>query len=66
MQSPATYKACDLRNSGEAFRRFHPAGLLVGAHVLAIRLLRHKLAGAAIAGMGASGLVAALFTFWPK
>jgi hypothetical protein len=66
MQSPATYKACDLRNSGEAFRQFRPAGLIGGAHVLAMALLRHKLAGAAIACMGVAGLVAALFTFWPK
>jgi len=62
MQS--TYKL--LRNSGEAYRQFHSAGLLAGAHEFAIELLRRRLTGGMIAAMGFAGLAGALITFWPR
>jgi hypothetical protein len=65
MQNPAAYRACDLRNSGEAFRQFRPAGLLAGAHELALRLMQHAVTGAVIVCMGLAGLVGAVVTFWP-
>jgi hypothetical protein len=55
-----------LRNSGEAYRHFHSAGLLAGAHEFAIELLRRRLTGAIIAGMGIAGLAASVITFWPR
>jgi hypothetical protein len=63
MQSLPAVKASDLRNSGAAFRQFRPAGLLAGAHEYALRLLQHRLVGAAIVGMGLLGLVGILATF---
>jgi hypothetical protein len=57
------YKACDLRNSGEAFRRFRSSGILTGAHETLVGLLHHKAVGAVVALMAAAGLVAGLITF---
>jgi hypothetical protein len=57
------YKACDLRNSGEAFRRFRSSGIVAGAHETLVVLLRHKAVGGILALMGAAGLVGGLITF---
>jgi hypothetical protein len=57
------YKACDLRNSGEAFRRFRSSGILAGAHETLVALLRHKAVGGILALMGAAGLIGGLITF---
>jgi hypothetical protein len=57
------YKACDLRNSGEAFRRFRSSGIFAGAHGTLVALLRHKAVGGILALMGAAGLIGALITF---
>ena len=57
------YKACDLRNSGEAFRRFRSSGIVAGAHETLVVLLRHKLVGGILALMGAAGLIGGLITF---
>jgi hypothetical protein len=65
MQSQSAYKACDLRNSGEAFRQFRPAGLLAGAHEFAVRVMQHAVMGAVVACMGLAGVAGALVTFWP-
>jgi hypothetical protein len=58
----STYKV--LRNSGEAYRQFHSAGLLAGAHEFAIQLLRRRLTGGIIAVMGVAGLAGSVITFW--
>jgi hypothetical protein len=55
-----------LRNSGEAYRQFHSAGLLAGAHEFAIQLLRRRLTGVIITAMGLAGLGACVITFWPR
>lgn len=59
------YKARQLRNSGEAFRRFRSASLSSGAHEMLLTALRHRLTGAFIALMGALGLVGWWLTFGP-
>jgi hypothetical protein len=58
-----------LRNSGEAYRHFHPSGFLRflrGAHEMLVDLLNHRLVGAAIALMGSAGIVATFIVFWPR
>ena len=57
------YKACDLRNSGEAFRRFRSSGLFAGTHQTLVVLLRHKAVGGILALMGAAGLIGGLISF---
>ena len=57
------YKACELRNSGEAFRRFRSSGIFAGAHETLVALLRHKAVSGILALMGAAGLLGALITF---
>ena len=57
------YKACDLRNSGEAFRRFRCSGIAAGAHETLVVLLRHKAVGGILALMGAVGLIGGLISF---
>ena len=61
----STYKVNGLRNSGDAYRRFHTAGIVAGAHEQLMLLVRHKAASGLIALMGAAGLVGGLITFWP-
>ena len=39
------------------------ANMLAGAHVYALKLLRHRLCGALIACMGVAGLAGSLLTF---
>lgn len=41
-------------------------GLLGGAHEKALDLLRHWLAGSAIALMAGAGVVGTLINFWPR
>lgn len=41
-------------------------GLLCGAHDRALALLRHWLAGSAIALMGCAGVVGTFINFWPR
>ena len=55
-----------LRNSGEAYRQFHPTGLVAGAHRRVLELMRHKLSGAVIALIGIAGIAGTFITFWPR
>jgi hypothetical protein len=66
MNKDTTYKACSLRNSGDAYRQFRSSGFLGRIHETAVGLLRQRLVGAAIAVMGGAGLIGALITFWPR
>jgi hypothetical protein len=59
------YKTYELRNSGEAYRRFHSSGIVAGAHATVLAIMRHKLMGGVIALMGAAGIIGCVITFWP-
>lgn len=61
-----TYRTCEIRNSGEAYRRFRANGLAAAVHETLQTLMRHKLIGGAIALMGVAGLIGCLITFWPR
>lgn len=61
----AAYKADQLRNSGDAYRRFRAPGLWSSALEIAFAAMRHQLMGVAILLMGAAGFVGVLITFWP-
>ena len=66
MEKDTSYRACTLRNSGEAYRQFRAAGLLGGIHATVVGLLRRRALGGAIALMGGAGLIGLLITFWPR
>lgn len=61
----STYKVSGLRNTGDAYRRFHSAGILGSVHEQLMALMRHKAVGGVIVLMGAAGALAGLITFWP-
>jgi hypothetical protein len=61
-----TYKAPELRNSGEAFRRFRSSSLASIAHETLVAAMRHKLTAGIIALMGVLGVVGWWLTFWPS
>ena len=51
------YKPCELRNSGQAFRRFRTAGAFAGGR---------KLTAGLIALIAIAVLIGCLITFWPR
>ena len=59
---PMQFKACDLRNSGDAYRRFHAAGFFAGAHERAMALFAHPFCGGLIAVMATAGALATVIT----
>jgi hypothetical protein len=60
-----SYKVCQLRNSGQAYRRFHCPGALAEVHQTLVKHMRHKATAGIIALMGTAGLIGGLITFWP-
>jgi predicted HAD superfamily phosphohydrolase YqeG len=60
-----SYKVCQLRNSGQAYRQFHCTGILTDLHETLVKLMRHKATASLIALMGTAGLIGGLITFWP-
>jgi hypothetical protein len=60
------YKPCELRNSGEAFRRFRTVGALAAVHEFLIAAIGRKWTAGLIALMGTAGLIGFLITFWPR
>ena len=66
MHNETSYRACGLRNSGDAYRQFRTSGFLAGIHENLVGLLRQPLLGGVIALMGCAGLIGVLVTFWPR
>ena len=66
MHNETSYRACGLRNSGDAYRQFRTEGFLSGLHETVVGLLRQRLLGGVIALMGGAGLIGVLITFWPR
>jgi hypothetical protein len=60
------YKPCELRNTGEAFRRFRTAGALAAAHEFVTAAVGRKLTAGLIALIGTAALIGLLITFWPR
>jgi hypothetical protein len=60
------YKPCELRNTGEAFRRFRTAGALAAVQELVTAAIGRRLTAGLIALMGTAGLIGLLITFWPR
>jgi hypothetical protein len=60
------YKPCELRNTGQAFRRFRTAGAFAAVHEFVNAAIGRKLTAGLIALMGAAGLIGLLITFWPR
>jgi hypothetical protein len=59
------YKVSGLGNTGDAYRRFHSAGLLGRVHDYVMALMQRKAVGGVIVLLGSAGFLAGLITFWP-
>lgn len=60
-----TYKACERRNTGEAYRRFRSPTALSGVHERVVAAIGHKVTGGVIALMCVLGVIGWWMNFWP-